>query len=796
MQELTVPTQQAAPARASLEAPRKQAGPLLHAVSVLGVYALFYAALFSPAWWAGKALAPGDAFNQTISAFVWGFDLWTPYLWSGFPHFADPQVMLWYPLRALFRLLQGNLALAFNLFVISAYLLAASGTYGYAYTLTRHRLAAFIAGLVFGTCGFMMAHLGHTNLVHAAAWLPWVMWGLEGIRRGGARWIGLTAVAVACGALAGHPQILVYSLGLAGAYVVVMHARRDIRQIAWRSVLLSFGAIASGLLLAGMQLLPTIELSRLSVRSTMDLAGFLTYSLPKWQAATLLFPFLFGGSPFPPFEPAYHGAWNLTEMSGYLGWTPWLLALAALLWGGLRDRVAVFWLAVAAVSGLLVVGDSTPLASVMFHLPGYNMFRAPARHFLELSFAAASLSGLAVATLAAARPSFHRAALFVAATVLGHASLMVLLPVVALKIPDGSGAGLVLAPMKNPAVGVPLAIGLVAIAAITALLDRGYGRWAGPVLAVITAADLCTFGLFCEWRAASGHLPDFAAAPRTLATTGLDGRIAPFDGVYSAAPDAKANASQLYGTVSASGYNPLVIRRYQELLGIDHDGMIPREVLRSENRALDILAAKRVVLNSTGTPGMNPGHPDHWQKLGTLGGADVFENRRALPTAWLAREVLSLSPDRIRTAITTSRLPDGRVFDPAAQALVEGDVPPGSPTQALAGQDAGTAEILAMRPGSWRLRVTAPGPRILVLSELAYPGWEARVDGVPSSVRQTNYVLKGLAVPGGTHEVDLTFAPPTFRQGILLTGAGLVLLLGLCFVLRFAARPRVEATAG
>src|SRR5207302_1885904 len=64
-----------------------------------------------------------------------------------------------------------------------------------------------------------------------------------------------------------------------------------------------------------------------------------------------------------------------------------------------------------------------------------------------------------------------------------------------------------------------------------------------------------------------------------------------------------------------------------------------------------------------------------WREREEVGEVKVFENRRALPRAWLASEVLCLTAEEVRNAIREARLPDGRPFDPRATALVEHPVP-------------------------------------------------------------------------------------------------------------------------
>src|SRR5260370_21388952 len=64
-----------------------------------------------------------------------------------------------------------------------------------------------------------------------------------------------------------------------------------------------------------------------------------------------------------------------------------------------KRALAWFWLGVALLAFLLAMGDATPLARLIYHIPILNSFRARAGHFIELTMAASVLSGLAVAAI-------------------------------------------------------------------------------------------------------------------------------------------------------------------------------------------------------------------------------------------------------------------------------------------------------------------------------------------------------------------------------------------------------------
>jgi hypothetical protein len=69
------------------------------------------------------------------------------------------------------------------------------------------------------------------------------------------------------------------------------------------------------------------------------------------------------------------------------------------------------------------------------------------------------------------------------------------------------------------------------------------------------------------------------------------------------------------------------------------------------------------------------------------------------------------------------------------------------------------AEVLAYQPERIEVAVRTDRPRLLVFSELDYPGWRAEVDGRPVPLITTNFVFRGVVVPAGATRVVLEFEP-------------------------------------
>ena len=127
--------------------------------------------------------------------------------------------------------------------------------------------------------------------------------------------------------------------------------------------------------------------------------------------------------------------------------------------------------------------------------------------------------------------------------------------------------------------------------------------------------------------------------------------------------------------------------------------------------------------------------------------------------------------DAIET-VRTSRMADRRTFDPRAIAIVDAAHPPAASHFAPGSWD---ARLTRVGDGDLGLAVSTSGGGFLVLSENAYPGWRARIDGAEVPIYRTDVTLQGIIVPPGAHRVEFTMESRTLRAGLALSGAGVLL---------------------
>jgi hypothetical protein len=554
----------------------------IHCFSVFLFFSLLFFLFFLPNIYNQRFLAPGDSFLQSIPSFKWGFDLWNQYVFSGFPQFADPQAMMWYPLRILLK------PLSFNAFIIIAYVLAGSFTYGYLYKLTSKISVSLFAGITYSMSGFFMAHLGHVNIIHTACWLPLILWGLENIKEKRIIWTLITSLAVTNCILAGHPQIMFYCLSLSSIYLLFLSFNQ--KRFNWINFLISSLTLFVGILLASIQIVPTLELMKQSVRANMTFQMFNEYSMPLNQLIILFFPFLFGGIRESFYGQGYFGEWNLTELTGYVGWLPIIFSFLLLFKKkAIINKYVLFWFSVVCVSFLLTLGDGTFLAKVMFHVPGYNLFRVPARNFFEYTFAFSVLGGLGFKTLLETN---IKKRLIVQGVILFVAFFCIVLfanySYIIQKAIQKGVTNYELNPLKNKAVMIPLALVLVELVAICLIRLVKKKLYPISIIIILLILELSSFGWFYEWR--------FDAQPYSIVNNNKsinqfgDYRIVAPDGTILPDPNLRPNTSQLLSIKNTTGYNPLLLTEYNSLLGVRTNGSI--DVNLWNNNILDFLSVK------------------------------------------------------------------------------------------------------------------------------------------------------------------------------------------------------------
>jgi hypothetical protein len=105
------------------------------------------------------------------------------------------------------------------------------------------------------------------------------------------------------------------------------------------------------------------------------------------------------------------------------------------------------------------------------------------------------------------------------------------------------------------------------------------------------------------------------------------------------------------------------------------------------------------------------------------------------------------------------------------------------------GQDSTSSiKLLNYDPSELRYASNSKAKQLAVFSEIYYPaGWNCYIDGKkPVQTLRVNYLLRGVVVPAGKHEITWKFEPLSVQTGNTLAGLGSgLLLLGFLVALWF-----------
>jgi len=156
----------------------------------------------------------------------------------------------------------------------------------------------------------------------------------------------------------------------------------------------------------------------------------------------------------------------------------------------------------------------------------------------------------------------------------------------------------------------------------------------------------------------------------------------------------------------------------------------------------------------------------------------LYENLTALPRAYLATKIVWARSDAQELELLQSvNLHESTVVRGPANS----DRLPESATHL--GND--TVRVLEAADGLLALEVNVSGPRLVAISEVWHPGWEATLNKTsPLELFRTNRSLLGCFVPSGTHTIELQHHTPWALPGLVLSATGWSLFVGLLFLAR------------
>jgi hypothetical protein len=118
-------------------------------------------------------------------------------------------------------------------------------------------------------------------------------------------------------------------------------------------------------------------------------------------------------------------------------------------------------------------------------------------------------------------------------------------------------------------------------------------------------------------------------------------------------------------------------------------------------------------------------------------------------------------------------------FNPRQTLLLEEHPVPArrSSGEGIVGTNAGqSVHVISYEPDDVRIDASLPRPGFLLLLDTYFPGWSATVNGEPALILRADYNFRAVCLPAGRSIVSFSYRPASFRIGLYLCAAGILLL--------------------
>lgn len=730
--------------------------------------------------------------------------LWTQNMFSGMPAY-----MISFPNR--FPYLESVTKLTDKLINWRIFLLIVGGL-GIFVLLKLLKMDSWLA--FFGAIAFVfschwvgLVEIGHNTKFRAIMYIPWVIWTLLYLRKNpGILGLGMMATFLITQLRENHPQITYYLYLFIGMYWIY-----NLIEAVQCKTLKRFGIFTMLLILAfGLTALAvmnpylsTMEYSHYTMRggsSGLDTAYAQGWSFHPWEILGLIIPDFFGGITteaipgMPQGLGPYWGWMEFTQIYNYFGIIVLFFGCFAL-FGKHKSMARFLWIS-SAIFTIMSFGKFAPALSdlLLKYLPFFNKFRVPSMILTMVQINAVLLAAMGLDTIIQKqqeqdarfakllyRSFWISGAVFVAYSLFAKRVFTALPLATAREVQMFTEAGYtgMLEQLRDFRLLKLVRSGIISLLFLTSALGVAYlfsAKRIKQTVFIFIISLLCFVDLWIytgkylkELRPVQQHREHFSEKD-------YDSFLLKDKDNYRIYPSEVGPAGDwAFYHQTVDGYSAAKLKRYDDFLRTSLHPQFKRfrEILKQYNVEVplpvhDMLSTRYIITRDSLPSGAalrnlslayrSPFYPIY-----------IYQNDAALPRAWFVESTQTVTP-----ADSILSLMNDLDFDPQRIAYLE------SPIEGLQSPLEASVIQTQAEMHSLKYKVKNQSQSLLVLSEIYYPaGWKAYLNQTEIPIYPVNYILRGLVIPAGDHELELVFDPPSYRQSIRYSAIGLLMTL-LC----------------
>ncbi|KPP97554.1 MAG: Bacterial membrane protein YfhO [Bacteroidetes bacterium HLUCCA01] len=685
-----------------------------------------------------------------------------------------------------------------SMFPLIEYWILLTGAYFFLVLLGFRPLVSAVGAIIIGFTTYIpiIVGAGHNTKFIAYVWIPWVFAGFRIIFSKPDRILAGLALFVFAFMMhirAGHPQVTYYFLFLMAVWWIYegIDAFKAGTLPGWlrnTALLIGVGLLSAFSVME--QYWSIYDYSTYSIRGGSQLEGTtglgydyaFVWSQGWAELLTLSIPNLFGGGEL------YWGPKPVTSGPHYFGGLATIFLIAGLVLA--RKKHTRIFLTTALLAIFFSLGKHfTLLNGFMFdYFPFFNKFRTP-EMWLMLAVFCLTVPAMDGLQFLADKAGELRGALKSRFLGAGGAVLasMILLFALSLSLDfekDGERGTIAqqvasqnqvspedprvtqavdrimneqLLPERKSAAQSDLIRYIIMGTAAAGLIGLLLAGKIAPSIVLMGIVALTAFDMISTGKR---YIPESAYSPRGMSVTEvieeqrrpvdtwLEEAVKTDEGwsyrVFPLGDNAFNNAVPAYFYPSIGGYSGARMSIYDELQGVISQ-TLSRGETGSLSRILSMLNVRYVTFGGR-YPGYSPAF--------TQGPVIANENPDVFPKAWFVEgfEVVD-SPEASLQALVD---PEINLRSTAVVFEQPGVTPMPDSLARVQITDYNAHRIEA--------EVTRSTDGFVVFSEIYYPaGWKARLNGEPVEIHRTNHVLRGIAVPAGSHQLVMQYEPEWYK---------------------------------
>ncbi len=718
------------------------------ATAVLFLVALFIA-FFFPVIFEDKTFFFRDMlhFGYPFKHFIWqswqegALPFWNPQILGGIPFFSLYHAGVFYPPSLLFFL--DDFGKAFNNYYLFHHLVLTFSVYRLArfWNLSPEASVGSAATALLG--GYFLSLASLYNHFQTAVWLPLALLCVHRyLQKKQLPDIWATVLYFAFMFLAGSPETCIFIAGIIWGYAVWVVPGKPVSFFSRTAVLT--GAIILSLGLSAVQLIPTAELMKESMRSegvNFEASANLSMT-PSALSAIVLPENQFGFMDTNKKHSRYF------LQSCFMGLVPLGLLLAGL-FSRIKCRAFWYWGVLFFVGFFFAAGRFNPLYSWIYDwVPLLKLFRFPEKFFFLSAFSLVFLVGLGLDVLGKGNAGIRMGPALFAVLV-----LLVLLVWVAVMEPDRDWIS-----------------GLVTLLVLAMLLVIASSTTRGGVAFRMLAVSLLVLEL---WARNGSILPMVdksfyeKSSDRVTELESPKNLYRIYSGKLLGGEDIPtSNQFPVRKTLMASHFavKDMLRPNLGMIYGLSYaDGLTGLDLKSGwlwTNVFIKSPPEKRIRI-------LQRSNVRYWVRGDYKSGGAVVEHfDSALPRAYLVNVGMQgQAPQLLNTYYDPA-------FDPLKEVLLNEKI-----TWLRSEEFSGQVERIEYGPNRVRIETHQNSEGMLVLLDTYFPGWKVKVDGLPERIYRANYFYRGVKLGAGRHIVEFSYIPEGFQTGLRISFLALVLFV-------------------